>query len=491
MSGTKTKVDEVTKPLSMSEMEIGESKLVQLEKDKALHLLQDYTDIDLNSSEAKAVLKKIDYIVLPLLCLIYTLMLIDKSSLSFANVMGIQEELHLTGLQYSWLGSLVYFGYLAGDVPAMILMQRAPLDKVFSGAVVIWGSVVALHAAGKSFAALAVLRFLLGFCEVFTAPAVLQMLSSWYTKEEQITRLPIWYTCYGFGNVFGGFLAWCIYQAPSWKWQALFILYGALTITTGIIMYFLLPASPTGARWLNDREKAIALERVRQNKTGTEVWSFNKGQLVESLLDPRLYLIFFYLLCLGLPTGGLTVFGPSIIAGFGFTKEQSTLLSMGPGGAAIIGVLMSTVLAKYTNRSTAGIFVHVVSIIGTVMMLAIPASNYPARYGGYVLALWFPNANAFIMAQMTAGVSGSTKKFAFSAAYQLGPAKYTMLAFLVFGAILLLVLYAYHKYMNYTRDKQDAEDERSPTDGIVHEVIENEEFLDRTDHQIRSFRYPL
>jgi MFS family permease len=299
------------------------------------------------------------------------------------------------------------FGYLAGDLPAAYILQRWPVDKAFAAIVVIWGVILACHAACSQFASLAALRFLLGFGEVFTAPTILQMFASWYTKEEQKVRLPIWYMCYGFNNIIGGLLAWCFYQAHSFRWQGLFICYGGITITFGFLLYFFVPASPTRARWLNEREKAIALERVRINKTGTEVWQFESAQLREAFLDPRLYVVFFLLLAAGLPTGGITVFGkypqkcarllhptktytpagPSIIAGFGFGNEKSTLLSMAPGAVSIIGVLVCMIAAKYTNRTLAGCFASILSIIGTIMMFAIPASNYNSRYGGYVLAL--------------------------------------------------------------------------------------------------------
>jgi MFS transporter, ACS family, allantoate permease len=191
----------------------------------------------------------------------------------------------------------------------MILLQRYPLDKVFSIVVVVWGAIVALHAACGQFASLAVLRFLLGVCEVFTAPTVIQLLATWYTKKEQISRLPIWYSCYGLAYIFGGFFAWCIYQANSMRWEAFFIFLGCLTSMLGFLLYFFLPASPTTARWLNEREKAIALERVRENKTGTEIWDFNYSQLKEAFCDPRLYIIFLLLVSTGLPSGGIAVFG--------------------------------------------------------------------------------------------------------------------------------------------------------------------------------------
>lgn len=290
------------------------------------------------------------------------------------------------------------FGYLAGDIPSVYILQRWTIDKAFAAVVIIWGLVVALHAACSGFVSLAVLRFVLGFGEVFTTPVVLQIFSSWYTKEEQLVRMPIWYTCYGLANIFGGLLAWALYQAGSFRWQGLFVLYGSMTMVLGILLYLFVPASPTRASWLTEEEKAIVLERVRPNKTGTEVWRFNADQLKEAFQDPRLYVVFLILVSLGLPTGGITVFGPSIISGLGFGDEKSTLLSMAPGGVAIIGVLVCTVIGRKTNRTIAGLFSFALSIIGTIMLFAIPESQNAPRYGGYVLALLCKFTCVFIVA---------------------------------------------------------------------------------------------
>lgn len=191
-------------------------------------------------------------------------------------------------------------------------MQRVPLAKFFSNMVILWGSIMVFHAACHGFGGLMAVRFLLGAIEVCAAPVVIYILGSWYSKEEQVSRVAIWCTISGWGHAFGGLIAFSVYQAPSFRWQALFILEGGITILLGVAMWFFLAASPTDASWLTDDEKRIALERCRANKTGTEVWKFNKLQLIEAFYDPRFYLIFLFLVSTGLPNGGLTVFGKSI-----------------------------------------------------------------------------------------------------------------------------------------------------------------------------------
>ncbi|KAK9771617.1 putative Major facilitator superfamily (MFS) profile domain-containing protein [Seiridium cardinale] len=507
-----TKKSPVESPVDIGKGEVAnvdeELKMAGATKDKALDLLaHHHVDFDPNSAEAKRVLRKIDWRIMPMIFTIYLLQLMDKNSLSFAAIMGIKSDAHLTASQYSWLGSIVYFGYLGGEIPATYLMQRLPLAKFVAVMAMLWGIVVAMHAVCHDFGSLAAVRFLLGAIEVCTAPAAIYITSSYYTKSEQVTRVAIWYTTSGWAGVFGGFFAWAMNQSPQFKWQGLFVLYGGLTFFTGVTLWFWLAASPTEASWLTEEEKVIALERVRENKTGTEVWKFSMPQLKEAFLDVRFYMIFLLLVATGLPNGGVTAFGPTIIAGFGFDTNQSTLLNMGSGSAQVVGTFLALYIAKHTNRMIGGLWALGLAIIGVIMMLAIPEANYGARYGGYILMYQFPICVLFIIAYMTGGVAGSTKKFAFGAAYQLGyavgniigpqtytakdapnyyTAKYTMLAFLAFTALLLASLGFLHKLWNARRDKKDTSDAEDPATHFT-----NEEFADLTDFQLRSFRYPL
>ena len=60
---------------------------------------------------------------------------------------------------------------------------------------------------------------------------------------------------------------------------------------------------------------------------------------------------------------------------------------MAPGGAAVVGTLVAIIVANYTNRTIAGVYLLILSCVGVVMMLAIPPEHYLARYGGYILTL--------------------------------------------------------------------------------------------------------
>jgi sugar phosphate permease len=55
---------------------------------------------------------------------------------------------------------------------------------------------------------------------------------------------------------------------PSWKFE--FLIIGALCCVWGVVMMIFLPDSPVTAKGLNEREKRVAIERLRDNQTGIE-----------------------------------------------------------------------------------------------------------------------------------------------------------------------------------------------------------------------------
>lgn len=50
--------------------------------------------------------------ILPIMVVAYMMAFIDKQTLSYTSLMGLIQDLHLTGNQYSWSSGIFYFGYL-------------------------------------------------------------------------------------------------------------------------------------------------------------------------------------------------------------------------------------------------------------------------------------------------------------------------------------------------------------------------------------------
>jgi hypothetical protein len=75
--------------------------------DDSYEIYKQGCDINIDISEAKRVRRKIDWHVMPILLVTYGLNYLDKNSVSFASVYGLQKGTHLVGQDYSWLGKYI------------------------------------------------------------------------------------------------------------------------------------------------------------------------------------------------------------------------------------------------------------------------------------------------------------------------------------------------------------------------------------------------
>lgn len=66
------------------------------------------TYIAATPKEEAAVIRKLDYRLLPLVFVLYSLSVLDRSNLGNAKLAGLQKDIDLTGYKYNWLGTLFY-----------------------------------------------------------------------------------------------------------------------------------------------------------------------------------------------------------------------------------------------------------------------------------------------------------------------------------------------------------------------------------------------
>jgi hypothetical protein len=115
---------------------------------------------------------------------------------------------------------------------------------------------------------------------------------------------------------------------------------GSIGLISLIPVFLLLPSHITTARFLNDEQKYLALERIRLNNTGTQNTNFQWAQVRECLLDPKQWGFAVMVFCVSLVSGGISAFGPIVLSGFGLDPFQTILYNMIPGAIGIIANLM-------------------------------------------------------------------------------------------------------------------------------------------------------
>lgn len=287
---------------------------------------------------------------------------LDKGTLSFAAIMGIQD---LPGVEknYSWLTTCIYIAILIVEYPQNWIIQRVPIAKYLSANIMLWGSVLALHAVARDFPSLVAVRTLLGIFESVCQPSFLWMSGMWYKRSEQAETVTYWYMMNGAQQIVGGLLAYCFTLVPESSpitgYQAIFITYGVLSVFWGLFVLWYLPDSPMRAKCFSEEDKKLMVERVRANQTGLQNKKFRGYQVVDALTDVQTWCYCLIQICTTLPTSGLGAFAGLIITGFDFTVLETQLLAMVLGAFIIIILLSSTYLVKkfQQNCLTMGAYV--------------------------------------------------------------------------------------------------------------------------------------
>jgi hypothetical protein len=81
----------------------------------------DGNDVDFSNVDEKAVLRKMDLRLLPMLALLYLLSFLDRGNIGNAKIEGLATDLKLTGPEYNWCLTVFFFTYCAFEVPSNLM----------------------------------------------------------------------------------------------------------------------------------------------------------------------------------------------------------------------------------------------------------------------------------------------------------------------------------------------------------------------------------
>ncbi|KAI0446137.1 major facilitator superfamily domain-containing protein [Xylaria telfairii] len=361
-----------------------------------------------------SVLAKIDLYLLPLLLIASFLAALDKNSLAYAAVLGMSDDLHLHGQQYSWLGSIFYFGYLLMEIPTVWLLTRVPIGKYLGVLLILWGACLSFSAACTNFASAVIIRFFLGMTEAGLLPTCIIFTATWYRREEQPLRVALWYG--PFSGVLGGVLAYAIgdirAQIPVWK--ILFLIYGTTTIAIGLLCVVWLPDDYDSAYFLSRAEREVAKLRTRDNLTGETVrQKANTAQITEALRDPKYWIVLVFGIFQSVTNAGITNFSPVILSGLGYSKRVTVLLAAPQGAVALVAQVSATLLTLKLNniRCLLWVLSCIPALIGVVIIQRFKISQGGfAGLAGLYLTGFYNVSWVIAMSLVSSNTAGGTKK---------------------------------------------------------------------------------
>ncbi|KAG9121118.1 hypothetical protein FRC07_003057 [Ceratobasidium sp. 392] len=372
--------------------------------------------IVIDEATNKRLKRMIDKRVLLVMVVTYFAQTLDKGTINFASIMGIQQDTHLVGQQYSWLTTCLYIAILVWEFPTNRLLQTLPVAKYLAFNITAWGIVLACTAACKNFTGLVIVRTLLGMFECVCQPGFVLLSTMWYTKKEQAITIGCFYAMNGLQQCIGGLLAYGVYHikgGPITSWQVLFTLLGCLTVLWGIFVFWWLPDSPMRAKCFTPEDRLLMVERVRANETGIQNKEFKTYQAYEALTDLKTWCFYIISFTNALPTGGLGAFSNLIIKSFGFTTLQTDLLAIAQGVIIMLFLFTAAYFSTRTSQKCIFMFAYTLpNVIGTIVFLTVP-TRQSTRVGlliAFYLCQGFGAVAVLNLALVTGNTGGRTKQ---------------------------------------------------------------------------------
>jgi sugar phosphate permease len=202
--------------------------------------------------------------VLPAVFITYSLAYLDRANYGFGAAAGLAETLHISGYQSNLLAALFFLGYFVPQVPGVILVQRTSARLLISLALIAWGAFAALTGVIRSFWLLALDRTLLGVAESFVFPALLIVLTRWFTRTERSRANSLMILANPATVLWMSAVTGFLIRARGW--QQAFILEGLVAVVWGVFWFALMRDHPSDVRWLS----GAAQEELRSALEGEQ-----------------------------------------------------------------------------------------------------------------------------------------------------------------------------------------------------------------------------
>ncbi|PLB43327.1 allantoate permease [Aspergillus steynii IBT 23096] len=430
----------------------------------------------------RSVVRKLDFLLLPVLSLMYFFNSLDRSNLGNAKTDGLEQDLNLVGNQYSIILAVFNVTFCLFDLPSNLLLKKYSGKVMLPLMMVGWGSITLLQCAVYNFAGLLVCRLFMGVFEAGFFAGVIFYLTQFYKRNEMAFRLSIFYGMVTIAGAFSGLISFGVFQIkhqlPGWKY--LFLIEGAATLIIALFSFYWLPADSAHWHLFTEDEARTAQARLLQDgsvRTGTNEQLSIRAALA-ALIDWRVLTWAVSCFCYGIAQSSVSNFMPQMVALLGYSTIKTNLYTVAPYCAGT--VFLWTICKSsdhFRERSTHLAASLMLTFTGYIILIAVDAPTHKplAYFACFLLASgafvpssvfhsWHTN-NVTDESQRAATVgflvgaancAGIPSSLAFKAdtAPRYKPALIVNCAFLLFGVLVILAMGAWFRWDNRRRDRE-------------------------------------
>jgi ACS family pantothenate transporter-like MFS transporter len=279
------------------------------------------------------------------------------------------------------INTIFYGGYLLGQIPNNLIMQKVRPGIWLPTTCMAWG----LLTLGTAFVhhpwQIMVIRFFQGIFEASCFVGVQWILGSWYKPEEIGKRTAIFTSSGLAGTLFSGIMQGGIHKSldgaagfAGWRW--LFVIDSLITFPIAAYGFLCFPDTPTStkARYFSEAERALAVSRLPEVKLA-------RGQLGTSLIR-RVVLswqwwafVLLWIACSNTEMYSSNAIFQLLLQHTGdYSVEQTNYI---PSSVSGMGIVATLILGWYTDwapkrRWHVGVLLSITAAISGILMLTAP-----------------------------------------------------------------------------------------------------------------------
>ncbi|GAA6007189.1 hypothetical protein JCM10207_001538 [Rhodosporidiobolus poonsookiae] len=319
---------------------------------------QDWTE-----AEEKAVRRKLDLVVMPLLMLGFFVFQLERGNISAAITNTLFKDVGIDQDQFNTGQGLLYLGIVLLEIPSQLVLQRVGPSRWISVQILAFGLVATFQAWMNNYGSYLATRILLGCVESGFIPGSLYTISRFYKRDELASRNAAFFLGSGLASATTGLFAYGILRLDGRGgyagWQWLFIIEGLLAVGVAFFFFLVLPQSPQQPtpflfprlHYFNERQRHILATRVIVDDAAKAQSASRIGykEVWATVSDPRVWPHVLIAVSLIAPTSALGSYVPTLIKGFGFDALKANALSSVAGWISLVATISFGIFSDRTG----------------------------------------------------------------------------------------------------------------------------------------------
>ncbi len=333
----------------------------------------------------KALYARVTRRIIPFLFLCYVFAYIDRVNVGFAKLQ-MQQDLGISDAVYGIGAGMFFLGYFFFEIPCNMALQKIGAKRWLGPIMVVWGLVSGCQMFVRSAGALYLVRFILGVVESGFFPGVILYLTFWYPRQYRAKMLAAFMTAVPLSGVLGGPLSGWILESMSGAgtlrgWQWLFVMEAIPSVVAGLLTLYFLEDGPRKACWLNEEEKHLLEQRLREEEHAKTLETPGHHSLADAFRSTKVWLLCLIYFGMVMVNYGISFWLPQIVKDT-LSKNSFTigLLTAIPWAVAAVAMVL---VGSHSDRT--GERRWHIAITSIVCSVAFAASAIPGISGALSL----------------------------------------------------------------------------------------------------------